>query len=406
MSIDYDKIFDDALKKLRSEGRYRVFNNITRKKGEFPKAIYNNQFGVKSDVTIWCSNDYLGMGQNPSVVEAFVNAVNLVGAGAGGTRNISGTSNYHVELENELSRFHKKEASLIFTSGYIANECALSTLARFLPNSIIFSDENNHASMIEGIKKGNSNKKIWKHNDINHLEYLLRNTDKNSSKIVAFESVYSMDGDFAPIEEIINISKKYNALTYLDEVHGVGLYGLFGGGLSQKLEVQEEIDILEGTLAKGFGLMGGYITAKSNIIDVIRSYAPGFIFTTSLPPSLAAAAIASIRFVRNNNNLRVSLYERSRKLKQMMYNKNLPIIENKSHIVPLLVKDPKLCKEISDILLNDYSIYVQPINYPTVPRGLERLRFTPTPLHDDEKMEYLVNSLDKIWISLKLSRAA
>jgi len=406
MSIDYDKIFDDALKKLRSEGRYRVFNNITRKKGEFPKAIYNNQFGVKSDVTIWCSNDYLGMGQNPSVVEAFVNAVNLVGAGAGGTRNISGTSNYHVELENELSRFHKKEASLIFTSGYIANECALSTLARFLPNSIIFSDENNHASMIEGIKKGNSNKKIWKHNDINHLEYLLRNTDKNSSKIVAFESVYSMDGDFAPIEEIINISKKYNALTYLDEVHGVGLYGLFGGGLSQKLEVQEEIDILEGTLAKGFGLMGGYITAKSNIIDVIRSYAPGFIFTTSLPPSLAAAAIASIRFVRNNNNLRVSLYERSRKLKQMMYNKNLPIVENKSHIVPLLVKDPKLCKEISDILLNDYSIYVQPINYPTVPRGLERLRFTPTPLHDDEKMEYLVNSLDKIWISLKLSRAA
>ncbi len=406
MSIDYDKIFDDALKKLRSEGRYRVFNNITRKKGEFPKAIYNNQFGVKSDVTIWCSNDYLGMGQNPSVVEAFVNAVNLVGAGAGGTRNISGTSNYHVELENELSRFHKKEASLIFTSGYIANECALSTLARFLPNSIIFSDENNHASMIEGIKKGNSNKKIWKHNDINHLEYLLRNTDKNSSKIVAFESVYSMDGDFAPIEEIINISKKYNALTYLDEVHGVGLYGLFGGGLSQKLEVQEEIDILEGTLAKGFGLMGGYITAKSNIIDVIRSYAPGFIFTTSLPPSLAAAAIASIRFVRNNNNLRVSLYERSQKLKQMMYNKNLPIIENKSHIVPLLVKDPKLCKEISDILLNDYSIYVQPINYPTVPRGLERLRFTPTPLHDDEKMEYLVNSLDKIWISLKLSRAA
>jgi len=406
MSIDYDKIFDDALKKLRSEGRYRVFNNITRKKGEFPKAIYNNQFGVKSDVTIWCSNDYLGMGQNPSVVEAFVNAVNLVGAGAGGTRNISGTSNYHVELENELSRFHKKEASLIFTSGYIANECALSTLARFLPNSIIFSDENNHASMIEGIKKGNSNKKIWKHNDINHLEYLLRNTDKNSSKIVAFESVYSMDGDFAPIEEIVNISKKYNALTYLDEVHGVGLYGLFGGGLSQKLEVQEEIDILEGTLAKGFGLLGGYITAKSNIIDVIRSYAPGFIFTTSLPPSLAAAAIASIRFVRNNNNLRVSLYERSRKLKQMMYNKNLPIIENKSHIVPLLVKDPKLCKEISDILLNDYSIYVQPINYPTVPRGLERLRFTPTPLHDDEKMEYLVNSLDKIWISLKLSRAA
>ncbi len=377
MSIDYDKIFDDALKKLRSEGRYRVFNNITRKKGEFPKAIYNNQFGVKSDVTIWCSNDYLGMGQNPSVVEAFVNAVNLVGAGAGGTRNISGTSNYHVELENELSRFHKKEASLIFTSGYIANECALSTLARFLPNSIIFSDENNHASMIEGIKKGNSNKKIWKHNDINHLEYLLKNTDKNSSKIVAFESVYSMDGDFAPIEEIINISKKYNALTYLDEVHGVGLYGLFGGGLSQKLGVQEEIDILEGTLAKGFGLMGGYITAKSNIIDVIRSYAPGFIFTTSLPPSLAAAAIASIRFVRNNNNLRVSLYERSQKLKQMMYNKNLPIIENKSHIVPLLVKDPKLCKEISDILLNDYSIYVQPINYPTVPKGLERLRFTP-----------------------------
>jgi 5-aminolevulinate synthase len=404
--INYDQIFNNALKDLRQEGRYRTFNNITRKKGEFPKAVYNNQFGIKSDVTIWCSNDYLGMGQNSSVVDAFVNAVNLVGAGAGGTRNISGTSNYHVELENELAKFHKKDAALIFTSGYIANECALSTLAKMLPDCIIYSDENNHASMIEGIRKGNSDKFIWKHNDINHLEMLLKKSNPALPKIVAFESVYSMDGDFAPIKEIIDVSKKYNALTYLDEVHGVGLYGKNGGGLAEELNVIEDIDIFEGTLAKGFGLMGGYITAKNNIIDVIRSYAPGFIFTTSLPPSLAAAAIASVRYVKNNHSLREALYERANKLKKLMLKKNLPIIQNNSHIVPLLVKDPARCKEISDILLNNYSIYVQPINYPTVPKGSERLRFTPTPLHDDSKIEFLVNSLDAIWNELKLSRAA
>jgi 5-aminolevulinate synthase len=389
MSIDYDLIFNNALKDLRQEGRYRVFNNITRKKGEFPKAVYNNQYGIKSDVTIWCSNDYLGMGQNPLVVDAFVNAVNLVGAGAGGTRNISGTSNYHVELENELARFHNKDGALIFTSGYIANECALSTLAKFLPKCIIFSDENNHASMIEGIRKGNSDKFIWKHNDVDHLEYLLKNSNKEQPKIVAFESVYSMDGDFAPIKKIIEVSKKYNALTYLDEVHGVGLYGKNGGGLSQQLGLTDEIDIIEGTLAKGFGLMGGYITAKYNIIDVIRSF-----------------AVASIRYVKNNHSLREALYERANKLKKLMLAHNLPIIKNNSHIVPLLVKDPVRCKEISDILLNDYSIYVQPINYPTVPKGLERLRFTPTPLHDDSKLEFLVNALDKIWKELKLARAA
>ena len=404
--INYDQIFNNALKDLRQEGRYRTFNNITRKKGEFPKAVYNNQFGIKCDVTIWCSNDYLGMGQNSSVVDAFVNAVNLVGAGAGGTRNISGTSNYHVELENELAKFHKKDAALIFTSGYIANECALSTLAKMLPDCIIYSDENNHASMIEGIRKGNSDKFIWKHNDINHLEMLLKKSNPALPKIVAFESVYSMDGDFAPIKEIIDVSKKYNALTYLDEVHGVGLYGKNGGGLAEELNVIEDIDIFEGTLAKGFGLMGGYITAKNNIIDVIRSYAPGFIFTTSLPPSLAAAAIASVRYVKNNHSLREALYERANKLKKLMLKKNLPIIQNNSHIVPLLVKDPARCKEISDILLNNYSIYVQPINYPTVPKGSERLRFTPTPLHDDSKIEFLVNSLDAIWNELKLSRAA
>jgi 5-aminolevulinate synthase len=406
MSINYDLIFNNALKDLRQEGRYRVFNNITRKKGEFPKAVYNDQYGIKSDVTIWCSNDYLGMGQNPLVVDAFVNAVNLVGAGAGGTRNISGTSNYHVELERELAKFHNKDGALIFTSGYIANECALSTLAKFLKNCIIFSDENNHASMIEGIRKGNSEKSIWKHNDVEHLEHLLKNSNPEVPKIVAFESVYSMDGDFAPIEEIIKVSKKYNALTYLDEVHGVGLYGKNGGGLSEHLGLTSQIDIIEGTLAKGFGLMGGYITAKYNIVDVIRSFAPGFIFTTSLPPSLAAAAIASVRHVKNNHSLREALYNRAEKLKKLMVERNLPIIKNNSHIVPLLVKDPVICKEISDILLNEYSIYVQPINYPTVPRGLERLRFTPTPLHDDLKLETLVNALDKIWKELKLARAA
>ncbi|MEK9638885.1 MAG: 5-aminolevulinate synthase, partial [Pelagibacteraceae bacterium] len=274
MSYNYDFIFDKALHGLKKEGRYRVFNNVTRKRGEFPKAIFNDQEGVSSDVTIWCSNDYLGMGQNNHVIEAFVNAAKAVGAGAGGTRNISGTSNYHVELEKEISEFHNKESALIFTSGYIANECALSTLAKFLPNCVVFSDEKNHASMIEGIKNGKSDKHIFKHNDLNHLETLLKETNPNQPKIVAFESVYSMDGDFAPIKEIVELCKKYNALSYLDEVHGVGLYGEHGGGLAQALGVSDEIDIIEGTLAKGFGLMGGYVASKSNITDVIRSFAP------------------------------------------------------------------------------------------------------------------------------------
>jgi len=406
MSYNYDFIFDKALHGLKKEGRYRVFNNVTRKRGEFPKAIFNDQEGVSSDVTIWCSNDYLGMGQNNHVIEAFVNAAKAVGAGAGGTRNISGTSNYHVELEKEISEFHNKESALIFTSGYIANECALSTLAKFLPNCVVFSDEKNHASMIEGIKNGKSDKHIFKHNDLNHLETLLKETDSNQPKIVAFESVYSMDGDFAPIKDIVELCKKYNALSYLDEVHGVGLNGEHGGGLAQALGVSDEIDIIEGTLAKGFGLMGGYVASKSNITDVIRSFAPGFIFTTSMPPSIAAAAVASMRHVKNNNHLRIELKERANKLKKMMAEKNLPVIENNSHIVPVLVKDSVRCKEISDILLKDFSIYVQPINYPTVPKGTERLRFTPTPFHSDEKMKYLVASLDQIWNELKLSRAA
>jgi 5-aminolevulinate synthase len=406
MSYNYDFIFDKALHGLKKEGRYRVFNNVTRKRGEFPKAIFNDQEGVSSDVTIWCSNDYLGMGQNNHVIEAFVNAAKAVGAGAGGTRNISGTSNYHVELEKEISEFHNKESALIFTSGYIANECALSTLAKFLPNCVVFSDEKNHASMIEGIKNGKSDKHIFKHNDLNHLETLLKETNPNQPKIVAFESVYSMDGDFAPIKEIVELCKKYNALSYLDEVHGVGLYGEHGGGLAQALGVSDEIDIIEGTLAKGFGLMGGYVASKSNITDVIRSFAPGFIFTTSMPPSIAAAAVASMRHVKNNNHLRIELKERANKLKKMMAEKNLPVIENNSHIVPVLVKDSVRCKEISDLLLKDFSIYVQPINYPTVPKGTERLRFTPTPFHSDEKMKYLVASLDQIWNELKLSRAA
>jgi len=406
MKFNYNSTFENALNQLRGEGRYRVFNNITRKRGEFPKAVFNNELGIKSDVTIWCSNDYLGMGQHPEVIDAFVNAAKAVGAGAGGTRNISGTSSYHVELERELCNFHHKEAALIFTSGYIANECALSTLARFLPGCIVYSDANNHASMIEGIKNGKSDKHIWRHNDVDHLEFLLKQSPKEQPKIVAFESVYSMDGDLCPIKEIIKVSKKYNALTYLDEVHGVGLYGEHGGGLSEKMNVTSELDIIEGTLAKGFGIMGGYIAASKNIADVIRSFAPGFIFTTSMPPSIAAAAIASIRVVKNNNSLRLELHERANKLKQLMLSKNLPIIKNDSHIVPLLVKDSARCKEISDILLNEFLIYVQPINYPTVPKGTERLRFTPTPYHDDSKMEYLVNCLDQIWLELKLSRAA
>jgi len=287
-----------------------------------------------------------------------------------------------------------------------ANECALSTLARFLPGCIVYSDANNHASMIEGIKNGRSDKHIWRHNDVDHLEFLLKQSPKEQPKIVAFESVYSMDGDLCPIKDIIRVSKKYNALTYLDEVHGVGLYGDNGGGLSEKMGVTDELDIIEGTLAKGFGIMGGYIAANKNIADIIRSFAPGFIFTTSMPPSIAAAAIASIRVVKNNHSLRLELHERANKLKQLMLERNLPIIKNDSHIVPLLVRDSARCKEISDILLNDFSIYVQPINYPTVPKGTERLRFTPTPYHDNQKMQYLVDCLDQIWSELKLSRAA
>jgi 5-aminolevulinate synthase len=399
----YDDIFDNLLKNLKQEGRYRVFNNITRKNNEFPNAIYDKN-GVKSNVVVWCSNDYLGMGQNSKVVEEFIKTVNLVGVGSGGTRNISGTSNYHVELEKEISQFHNKESSLIFTSGYIANEYSLSTLLKVLPNCVVLSDENNHASMIEGIKKGTKNKLIWKHNDVNHLEELLKTCNYDHPKIVAFESVYSMDGDFAPIEKIIEVSKKYNALTYLDEVHGVGLYGAKGGGLAQQLGLDNKIDIIEGTFAKAFGLMGGYITSNYNIIDVVRSYAPGFIFTTSIPPSLASAATSSIKYVKNNNQLRTSLFEKVNKLKKLMIDKNLPIIKNNSHIVPLLIKDPIRCKQISDILLNDYNIYSQPINYPTVPKGTERLRFTPTPLHSDYDIEFLVNSIDEIWSNLRLDR--
>ena len=404
-AIDYKKKLAEALRAVKDEGRYRVFTDIVRHRGSFPRATFHTPEG-KRDIVVWCSNDYLGMGQHPAVIEAMHRAIDEVGAGSGGTRNISGTTHYHVELEHELADLHQKEAALLFTSGYAANDATLSTLARILGDCVIISDEMNHASMIEGIKRGRGPKRLWRHNDLAHLEELLSELDPAQPKIVAFESVYSMDGDIAPIEAICDLARKYGALTYLDEVHAVGLYGPRGGGIAERDGVLDKVDIIEGTLAKGFGVMGGYIAASADLVDVVRSYAPGFIFSTSLAPVLVAGVLAAVRHLKSSNAERERHQERAATLRRMLADAGLPVMVCESHIVPVMVGDPVICKQVSDDLLKDHCIYVQPINYPTVPRGTERLRFTPCPVHTDEMMRDLVTALDQVWTRRKIRRAA
>jgi 5-aminolevulinate synthase len=404
-SLDYDRIFKSAIDRLHDEGRYRVFIDILRTKGSFPDARCFGGNGPKP-ITVWCSNDYLCMGQHPAVVEAMETALHEVGAGSGGTRNISGNTHYHTELEAELANLHGKDGALLFTSGYVSNEAALSTLGKLLPSCVIFSDELNHASMIAGIKNSGCEKRVFRHNDLEHLEELLAAEDADRPKLIAFESVYSMDADIAPISAICDLADRYNALTYLDEVHAVGMYGDSGGGISDRDRVAHRITIIEGTLGKAFGVMGGYIAADQTIIDCIRSYAPGFIFTTSLSPVLVAGALASVRHLKASSEERVAQQESAAMLKAKFASADLPAMPSLTHIVPLLVGCPVKAKQISDILLAEYGLYVQPINYPTVPRGTERLRFTPGPHHTAEMMDELVTALVEIWGRLELRKAA
>ena len=402
--MDYKAAFTNAVQQVRSEGRYRVFADLKRHRGDFPRATWTRDDGSTSEVIVWCSNDYLGQGQNPVVIEAMKAAIDANGSGSGGTRNISGTTHHHVTLEAELADLHGKEAALLFTSGYVANEAALSTLYKILPGLIVFSDALNHASMIEGIRHGGGARHIFRHNDLEHLEELLAAAPADAPKLVAFESVYSMDGDISDIAGTIALAKKYGALTYLDEVHAVGLYGQRGGGVAERDGCMDGIDIVEGTLGKAFGVMGGYIAADAVIVDAIRSYASGFIFTTSLPPALTAGAAASVRWLKEHNEVREHHQERAATLKAMMREAGLPVMDSVSHIVPVLVGDPVHCKMVSDMLLSDHGIYVQPINYPTVPRGTERLRFTPTPFHTDAMMRDLVGAMESLWARCNIAR--
>jgi len=400
--MNYNKYFTGALNSLKNEGRYRVFNDIKRTLGNFPNAIHYSDSEEK-EVSVWCSNDYLGMGQNKNVLTAMHEAIDSSGAGSGGTRNISGTSHYHVLLEKELADLHNKEGALLFTSGYISNEASLSTIASILPNCVVLSDELNHASMIQGIKNSKAEKFIFNHNDPEHLDKILKTFHPDRPKLVAFESVYSMDGDIAPIKELCEVSKANNALTYLDEVHAVGMYGPRGGGIAEREGLMDELDIIEGTLAKAYGTMGGYIASNKNIIDVIRSFASSFIFTTSLPPAIAAGALASVKYLKKSSLERNIHQTRAKSLKEKLRQTGIVVMPSESHIVPILVGDPILCKKASDMLLSDFSIYVQPINYPTVPKGKERLRITPSPLHDEKMIDYLVESLKKVWKELNIS---
>jgi 5-aminolevulinate synthase len=394
--VDYARHFKASLDAIRKEGRYRVFADLKRHRGAYPAADHVTPSG-KKPIVVWCSNDYLGMGQHPSVVAAMHEAIDAVGAGSGGTRNIAGTTHYHVELEAELADLHNKEQALLFTSAYVANEAALSTLAKLLPGCVIFSDEKNHASMIEGIRHGNGEKRIFRHNDPADLEAKLKQVPAGTPKIIAFESVYSMDGHIAPIATICDLAEKYGALTYLDEVHAVGMYGPRGGGIAERDGVLDRVDIINGTLAKGYGVMGGYIAASRDLIDAVRSFAPGFIFTTSLAPAIAAGALASIRHLKVSSMERARHQERARALKSRLTSAGLPVFQNQSHIVPVLIGDPVHCKEVTDRLLDMHGIYVQPINYPTVPRGTERIRLTPGPHHTDEQMDLLTDALRGLW---------
>ncbi|OJU02854.1 MAG: 5-aminolevulinic acid synthase [Rhizobiales bacterium 65-79] len=397
--MDYQRFFEEAIDQLHAEKRYRVFANLERIVGRFPRAIWRDGSEAR-EITVWCSNDYLGMGQHPDVIAAMQDAAGRMGSGAGGTRNISGTNHPLVELEHELADLHGKEAALVFTSGFISNEAAISTVARLLPDCLILSDELNHASMIEGVRRSGAEKKIFRHNDLAHLESLLAAAGPERAKLIVFESVYSMDGDVSPIEKIADLAGKYNAMTYIDEVHAVGMYGPRGGGITDREGLADRIDIIEGTLAKAFGTLGGYIAGRRAVVDAVRSYAPGFIFTTALPPAIAAAATASIRHLKHSQTERDAQQRQAKRAKDVLSAAGLPVMPSETHIVPVLVGDPELCKKASDRLLEIHGIYIQPINYPTVPRGTERLRITPTPFHSDELIGGLKDALLETWQAL------
>ena len=406
--MNYEQVFDQAIDRLHSEGRYRVFIDILRNKGAYPNARCFHGHNGPKPITVWCSNDYLAMGQHPKVIAAMEEALNDVGAGSGGTRNIGGNTHYHVELERELAQLHGKESALLFTSGYVSNDATLSTLGKLFPGCVIFSDALNHASMIAGIRNSGCEKRVWRHNDLEHLEELLAAEPEDAPKLIAFESVYSMDGDVAPIHAICDLAEKYHALTYIDEVHAVGMYGEHGGGISERERAAHRIDIIEGTLGKAFGVMGGYVSASAKVIDCIRSYAPGFIFTTSLSPVLAAGVLAAVKHLKASSEEREAQQAAAALLKDKMRDADLPVMASTTHIVPVMVGDPVRAKRISDILLAEYGIYVQPINFPTVPRGSERLRFTPGPAHTPAMMDELVGALAEIWdrLEMELQRAA
>ena len=403
--LTYNDFLDQSLNRLHDEGRYRTFIDIVRDKGNFPHATWHRPDGTDAPVTVWCGNDYLGMGQHPAVLNAMHEALDATGAGSGGTRNISGTTVYHKRLEDELANLHGKESTLLFTSAYIANDATLSTLPKFFPDLIIYSDALNHASMIEGIRRNGGSKRIFRHNDLAHLRELLEADDPKVPKLIAFESIYSMDGDFAPIAEICDLADEFNALTYLDEVHAVGMYGARGAGVAERDRLMHRIDIINGTLAKAYGVMGGYIAASAKLCDAIRSYAPGFIFTTSLPPAVAAGAAASVAHLKSDKDLRAQHQTQSKILKYRLKGIGLPIIDHGSHIVPVIVGNPVHTQKLSDMLLQDFGIYVQPINFPTVPRGTERLRFTPSPVHGPAEIDALVRAMDTLWAHCALNRA-
>jgi 5-aminolevulinate synthase len=401
--MDYRGIFEEAVDALRAEKRYRVFADLERIAGQFPRALYRDAADNAREITIWCSNDYLGMGQNPKVIAAMQEAAARLGVGAGGTRNISGTNRPLVELERSLADLHRKESALVFTSGFVSNEAAIATIARLMPDCVIFSDQLNHASMIQGVRQSGVEKRIFRHNDPQHLRFLLGAAGKRP-KLIVFESVYSMDGDIAPIKEICDLAEEFGALTYIDEVHAVGMYGSRGGGIAEREGLMDRIDIIEGTLAKGFGVMGGYIAANRAVVDAVRSYAPEFIFTTALPPALCAAARTSIEHLKVSGDERAQHERQVQLTKEILSEAGLPVLPTPTHIVPLIVGDARLCKAASDMLLDKHNIYIQPINYPTVPRGTERLRITPTPLHTDEMIIALRHALVSVWASLELPR--